>query len=106
VRAAVDNPELNHSDLPYLYVLQALPAGELPAAEKHIAECLECRREIEMLRPVLDGLPAWPTDVLRPPVSLWDRLERRVGKEATTIAPSPAPRTNGFGARRAAPAFS
>jgi hypothetical protein len=83
VSPAADNPELNHSELPYLYVLQALTAGELPAAEKHIAECPECRREIEMLRPVLDALPAWPTDVLRPPVSLWDRLERRVAKEAS-----------------------
>jgi ChrR Cupin-like domain len=82
VSPAADNPELNHSELPYLYVLQALPAGELPAAEKHITQCAECRREIEMLRPVLDALPAWPTDVLRPPVSLWDRLERRVAKEA------------------------
>lgn len=79
---AADDPRVNHSELPYLYILQALAASELPAAEKHIAECPKCRREIEMLRPVVDALPAWPTDVLRPPVSLWDRLEGRVAKEA------------------------
>jgi anti-sigma factor ChrR (cupin superfamily) len=50
------------------------------AAEAHIA-CPECRRELESLRPVVDRFVAWPTDVLRPPASLQERLARRIAEE-------------------------
>jgi anti-sigma factor ChrR (cupin superfamily) len=71
-----------HSELPFLYALQALPAAELAEAEAHIAQCPECRRELEALRPTLERLVDWPTDVLRSPHALWQRLAARVAPQA------------------------
>jgi len=65
-----------------LHALHALPADEVPAVEAHVAACAECRAHLEALRPVVDAFVAWPTDVLRPPASLWDRLARRIAAEA------------------------
>lgn len=71
----------DHQDSVYLYALQALPVSEVPAVEAQISACEGCRRELATLRPVLHALAAWPTDVLRPSTSLWDRLARRIGEE-------------------------
>jgi hypothetical protein len=80
------------ADLAYAYALQALPAGEVAAAEAHIAACADCRRELESLRPVLDRFVAWPADVLRPPTSLQARLARRIAAETgKEPVPPPAP---------------
>lgn len=68
----------DHLETVSLYALQALPAREVPAVESQIAACPECRRELEMLRPVVGALPG---DLLRPSTSLWERLARRVGAE-------------------------
>ena len=43
--------------------------------------CWRCRRESEVLRPVVDAFVAWPTDVLRPAASLQDRLAQRIAEE-------------------------
>ena len=72
------------------YALQVLPAGEIAAVEAHIASCPDCQRELESLRPVLDWLVAWPTDVLRPPASLQKRLALRIAAE-TGKQPVPPP---------------
>ena len=61
------------------YVVRALPPKDVPAFEAHIASCPQCRRELESLRPVLDALVSWPTDVLRPSSSLQRRLAERIG---------------------------
>ena len=70
-----------HSEATCAYAAQALSAAEGAAAEAHIAACDDCRRELESLRPVLDRLVAWPTDVLRPPASLLSRLADRIAEE-------------------------
>jgi ChrR Cupin-like domain len=70
-----------HLDLAYLYVLQALPSSEVLAAEAQIASCEDCREEIETLRPIIGYFVSWPTDVLRPSVSLWGRLAQRIAEE-------------------------
>jgi len=62
--------------------LQALSASEISAFETHLSTCSKCRREIEALRPVIDSFVSWPTDVLRPPASLWQRLSQRVCEES------------------------
>jgi anti-sigma factor ChrR (cupin superfamily) len=72
------------------YALQALPAGEIAAAEAHIAVCPDCRREWESLRPVVEAFVAWPTDMLRPTTSLQERLALRIVAE-TGKNPVPAP---------------
>jgi anti-sigma factor ChrR (cupin superfamily) len=74
----------------FLYALQALPSGEAAAVGAHIAGCAECRREVETLRPVIRSFASWPIDVLRPSVSLWERLARRIAAETGgEAAPSP-----------------
>jgi anti-sigma factor ChrR (cupin superfamily) len=69
------------ADRVMLHALQALPEREAAAVEAHLAECTDCRREMDSLRPVIDSFAAWPRDVLRPPAPLWDRLARRIEKE-------------------------
>jgi quercetin dioxygenase-like cupin family protein len=84
-----DAHDQEHLDLLYLFALQALPPQEIAAAEAQIASCEDCRRVLETLRPVLESLVGWPTDVLRPAESLWDRLANRISGE--TGAPPVAP---------------
>jgi len=70
-----------HQDLLFLYVLRALPLSEVPVALAQISACDECRQGMEALRPIIGAFVAWPTDVVRPPASLWDRLARRIAVE-------------------------
>jgi ChrR-like protein with cupin domain len=70
-----------HSEMTCAYAVQALPAGEVAVAEAHIAACPDCQRELESLRPVIDGFMGWPTDVLRPTTSLATRLALRIAEE-------------------------
>jgi anti-sigma factor ChrR (cupin superfamily) len=72
------------------YALQVLPEREVAAAEAHLASCPDCRRELESLRPVVDGLVSWPADVLRPAPLLRIRLARRIAAE-TGNQPMPPP---------------
>lgn len=76
----------------FLFALRALPPHEAAAEEAHIAKCSACREELESLGPVIDSFVSWPTDVLRPPTPLWERLARRIGADAREEqAESPAP---------------
>src|SRR5947207_1402012 len=69
------------SEVTCAYAAQALAASEMAAAEAHIAACPDCRRELESLRPVIDRFVSWPTDVLRPTISLRARLALRIAAE-------------------------
>src|SRR5712675_3200583 len=69
------------AELACAYALQVLPASEVAAAEAHIASCLDCQRELESLRPVVNRFVSWPTDVLRPTTSLQARLALRIAGE-------------------------
>jgi len=75
------NDRCEHSDLTCAYALQELAYSEIAAAEAHIASCPDCRRELESLRPVVDGFVSWPTDLLRPTRSLRQRLALRIAEE-------------------------
>ena len=85
----VQNP-CAHSEATSAYAVQALAPSEIAAAEAHIASCPDCQRELASLRPVVDRLVCWPTDVLRPPTSLQERLARRIAED-TGKAPVPLP---------------
>jgi len=76
-----DRKRCTHSEVTCAYALQALPASEMAAAELHIASCPECQQELEALRPVVERFVSWPTDVLRPPSPLQERLALRIAKE-------------------------
>jgi anti-sigma factor ChrR (cupin superfamily) len=78
------------SEITCAYALQVLPASEVAAAEAHIASCLDCQRELESLRPVVNRFVSWPTDVLRPTTSLQARLALRIAEETGKDAVLPA----------------
>lgn len=78
----------DQTELAYAYALDALPADEMPVVAAHISTCPECRREMESLRPIIDSFENWPSDVLRPSVSLWDRLSDRISAGAGEAAKS------------------
>lgn len=83
----VDEHGAAHAELLFVYAIQALPAEEIPIAETNLAACTECRRELAMLRPVVDFFVGWPTDLLRPSATLWQRLAQRTGADPTVSAP-------------------
>lgn len=83
--------ERDHRDSACLYALQALPPGDRAAVEAQIADCPECRRDLETLRPIVGAFVAWPTDVLRPAEPLWDRLAGRIAVETGgPVMPAPS----------------
>jgi len=82
----------DHLESVALHALKALPSSEVPMVEAHIAACPECRQELETLGPIVDSFVAWPTDVLRPSPSLWDRLGQRIAAETGAVPVVPVPR--------------
>jgi anti-sigma factor ChrR (cupin superfamily) len=73
------------------YALQALAPNEAAEVVAHLAGCATCRAELEALRPAIDGLAAWPTDVLRPTAPLQERLARRIAEDTGTTPVLPPP---------------
>ena len=73
--------ERDHLESVCLYALQALPASEVPAVESQLSACAQCRQDLEALRGIVGAFVSWPTDVLRPATSLWERLARRIATE-------------------------
>src|SRR5690606_2443520 len=61
--------------------IDALPENEAQALREHIGSCAQCQRELAALRPTVDELVAWPTDLLRPSPTLRERLARRIAQE-------------------------
>lgn len=64
------------------YALRALPPGETSAFEAHIDSCPDCRAELLAIRPIVDEFVDWPTDIVRPPTPLWERVAQRIGVDA------------------------
>jgi hypothetical protein len=91
VSSASGNHDQNHSELVFLYALQALPSSEIPGVEALVSACAECQRDLETLRPLISAFVAWPTDVLRPSTSLWERLTRRIASDTGQEPLVPAP---------------
>ena len=88
----VDDERCGQSELTAAYAAQALSASDIAAAEAHITGCPHCQRELAALRPVVDRLVSWPTDVLRPPTPLQARLAQRIAAETgREPVPPPAP---------------
>ena len=73
--------DCENAELACAYALEVLPISEVPAIQGHIATCLVCQREVESLQPVLSRFISWPTDVLRPAMSLQRLLALRIAEE-------------------------
>jgi anti-sigma factor ChrR (cupin superfamily) len=69
------------------YALQAMPLSERLSFEAHVGECPDCRQELAAVRPIVDAFVDWPTDILKPPAPLWERLAERVAADSG-VAPS------------------
>ena len=76
-----DRNPCRQSALIAAYAIHALPPNEAAEIEAHLASCPQCRQELETLRPVADTFVFWPNDVLRPSLSLQERLARRIAAE-------------------------
>jgi anti-sigma factor ChrR (cupin superfamily) len=87
----LDSNLCNQSAQVSAYAMQTLPPDEAAAIEAHIESCSQCRQELETLRPVVESFVFWPTDVLRPPASLQQRLARRIAAETgeNPVVPPP-----------------
>lgn len=89
--SASDKHGQDHAELVFLYALQALPSSEVAVVGAQISACADCQQEMETLRPIIDSFVSWPTDVLRPSASLWERLAQRIapetGGEPVLVAP-------------------
>jgi len=70
------------------YAIGALAPTDRAAIEAHLKDCADCRDELQTLRSTVAKFVAWPTDVVRSPASLWDRIAQRVTAE-TGAAPLP-----------------
>jgi anti-sigma factor ChrR (cupin superfamily) len=88
---AAGNHGQDHAERVFLYALGALPSSEVPEVEMLVSTCADCRRERDALRPVVDSFVSWPSAVLRPSASLWDRLARRIAAETGGEPLLPAP---------------
>ena len=74
--------DCERADVTLAYALQLLSASEGVEAEAHIASCPDCQRDVQAMRAVVDQFVFWPTDLLRPPVSLQARLALRLAEES------------------------
>jgi anti-sigma-K factor RskA len=77
------------------YLLGALTDLERQAFERHMADCVECRDEIERLRPAADALPRSVEQMEPPPglkASLMEVVEREAREHSGAAAPAPAGR--------------
>ena len=79
-----DIERCEQSEMTCAYALQVLPISEVHVILAHIGSCPDCLRELESLRPVVNQLVSWPTDVLRPSSSLQTRLALRIAEESST----------------------
>jgi anti-sigma factor ChrR (cupin superfamily) len=77
----MDTRPCEHTERLWDYALQVLPPREAQEVEAHVSACPVCREEMNTIRPVVESFVAWPTDVLRPPAPLWERLADRIAAE-------------------------
>lgn len=89
--AASERDRCDQMELVSAYVLKSLSRSEAAAMQAHIAGCEQCREELQTLRPIIDSFSAWPTEVLDPSTSMWDRLLQRIDAQ-TPANPQPATR--------------
>jgi anti-sigma factor ChrR (cupin superfamily) len=82
-------PDCIYAEHVYGFVIGALSAAEAAQFAPHLAECASCRSDVEALRPIMASFVHWPSDVLRPSASLWERLAARIERAAGEPVASP-----------------
>jgi hypothetical protein len=77
----------DRTELICAYALGTLPSDEMVIAEAHLSICPHCRQATEELRRIVHSFATWPTDVLRPSPTLWNRLLERIGESEQPATP-------------------
>jgi anti-sigma factor ChrR (cupin superfamily) len=90
VTSGADKAKCDRSEFVSLYALDCLPIAEAVPFEAHLAGCDECRRELEEVRSTVEGLVAWPTDLLHPSASMQQRLASRIAADTGSYREPPA----------------
>lgn len=88
--SAGERKHCEQTELVSAYAVRALAAHEAASMEAHLSSCERCREELAGLRRIVEGFTAWPTDLLRAPASLRERLADRIAAETgmSRVAPS------------------
>ena len=81
----------DYVELVFVHAVGGLASSEIPVLEEHVASCADCRREMESLRRVVETFVSWPTDLLRPYTTLWERVTKRIADETGQEPLLPAP---------------
>jgi anti-sigma factor ChrR (cupin superfamily) len=77
--SALSRKQCNQAGQVGLYALRTLPVSEELAVKAHLSGCTACREELERLQQIINAFVSWPTDLLRPSATLWERLAQRIG---------------------------
>lgn len=96
-------PELKHDEVEELlgaYALGAVPADELEAVERHVADCPRCRAEVAEHLQTAAMLGAMGSDA---PEGVWDRISGVIGEVPTSLDRE-RPRRRAWQANRWVPA--
>ena len=80
-----------HSAQVSAYVLRLLPPDEAAALEAHVRSCAQCAEELQALRAVAERFVFWPSDGVRTPASLQQRLAQRIAEDTGEPPVVPAP---------------
>lgn len=74
------------------YAMQMLPPSEAAALQAHIQSCLDCQRELDKLRPVIESVLTLPPDASQEISPLQVHLARRIAAETGGQVVLPAAR--------------
>ena len=72
------SPRCEYMEQLPLHVVGALPPNEATQMHEHLKTCDECSAELESLRSTVASFGSWPTELLAPSESLWERLAERI----------------------------
>jgi hypothetical protein len=84
----MDNSSCRYLEQVGCHALQSISSSEASEMREHLNTCRVCREELESLRPVVGAFASWPTVLLRPAESVWERVAQRIGLDTRTEAPS------------------
>jgi hypothetical protein len=66
------------ADLVHALAVRALTELEAADVAAHLQTCESCHSDLQALQPIVASFVDWPTDVLRPPASIWARVSERI----------------------------
>lgn len=68
-----------YAELVYGFAIGALTVAEADDFEAHLSACATCGEDLGAVRAIIASFVDWPSDLLRPPASLWAQVAERIG---------------------------